>query len=369
MSVAGSAAAPRFRMERLLAETLRELRLLAPFLILVAIYIASVYGVSRAFGLEALFRIGLYNDIMRISAILSLPVGAAVYLLHLALVQREQRPLARLRRDIESHLLSPPAMLGIIVPLVAISLLVSSFSSFKGMIPQINPFHWDASLARLDEALHGGIAPWRISHAVFGTPAATLAINFAYNAWLFVMWIFLFGHILPFAGRAGRARYLLAFALCWIVVGSLVALALSSAGPVYYGRVTGLGDAFAPLMASLGGIDAGFAEAGGYWRIWSLDTQETLWTNYTASSTTLGSGISAMPSMHLSMATLMALAAWRIDRRFGWLMAAYAALILIGSVHLGWHYAIDGYVAIALTIALWRLAGRMVRDNMPASSP
>jgi hypothetical protein len=39
---------------------------------------------------------------------------------------------------------------------------------------------------------------------------------------------------------------------------------------------------------------------------------------------------------------------------------------LIGSVALGWHYAIDGYAAILITCALWAIVGwalRVRRDS------
>ena len=42
-------------------------------------------------------------------------------------------------------------------------------------------------------------------------------------------------------------------------------------------------------------------------------------------------------------------------------MAAFAAAMLIGSVHLAWHYAVDGLVSIVLVTALWRGFGRLVQ--------
>ena len=38
---------------------------------------------------------------------------------------------------------------------------------------------------------------------------------------------------------------------------------------------------------------------------------------------------------------------------------AYALVIWIGSIHLGWHYAVDGLVSIALTIVIWKLMGKL----------
>ena len=63
---------------------------------------------------------------------------------------------------------------------------------------------------------------------------------------------------------------------------------------------------------------------------------------------------------------LIALTAWEADRRLGYAAIIYAILILVGSVHLGWHYAIDGYVSIAGMLAIWGAVGWFVRRHPPA---
>ncbi len=90
--------------------------------------------------------------------------------------------------------------------------------------------------------------------------------------------------------------------------------------------------------------------------------QQLLLHDYRASTLALGAGISAMPSLHNAMAVLFACAAWHANRRMGWLFSGYAVLIWIGSIHLGWHYAIDGIVAAVLTIAIWKLTGLFHRN-------
>ena len=44
----------------------------------------------------------------------------------------------------------------------------------------------------------------------------------------------------------------------------------------------------------------------------------------------------------------------------GYLTLIYLFFIQIGSVHLGWHYAVDGYASMILTWLLWRLSGWIV---------
>ena len=68
-----------------------------------------------------------------------------------------------------------------------------------------------------------------------------------------------------------------------------------------------------------------------------------------------------MPSLHIAMATLFALVGWTIDRRLGIAATLFAVGIFIGSIHLGWHYAVDGYVSAPATVMLWLLAGWLNR--------
>ncbi|HET9396791.1 MAG TPA: hypothetical protein VFO36_12100 [Nitrospiraceae bacterium] len=42
-------------------------------------------------------------------------------------------------------------------------------------------------------------------------------------------------------------------------------------------------------------------------------------------------------------------------------MTLYAIAIMIGSVHLGWHYAIDGYAGAIGSILIWWMVGLCLR--------
>ena len=64
-----------------------------------------------------------------------------------------------------------------------------------------------------------------------------------------------------------------------------------------------------------------------------------------------------MPSMHLASTFCCVLLGLATRRWLGAVFGVFALLILVGSVHLGWHYAVDGYVAIIATCAIWRAVG------------
>lgn len=97
--------------------------------------------------------------------------------------------------------------------------------------------------------------------------------------------------------------------------------------------------------------------AEGHPQLASLSAQAKLQSLFGAASIADGGGIAALPSMHNALSTLFLCFAVGFDRRWLWGAIPYAALILFGSVHLGWHYAIDGVVGIALAFLMWRIAG------------
>lgn len=236
----------------------------------------------------------------------------------------------------------------------AMLLLLRTYSSWKPLISIVVPFGAvDEGLMRLDAAVHFGHHPWAILQPLMGHPIATLAIDLLYALWLPVNFVVLLWQAAGGPAR-DRTRFLLTYALIWIVVGTLMATPLSSAGPCYYSRVAGGPDPYAGLMAYLGSLHAGPG-------LIALQIQENLWTYYTGRAVLPLNGISAMPSMHVAGAVLFALAGWRASRALGLVLTGYALVILVGSVHLAWHYAVDGYVAAGVTAVLWWATGRYLR--------
>jgi PAP2 superfamily len=230
--------------------------------------------------------------------------------------------------------------LGYALLVITLPVFFWSFTSWKLSIP---PFTWDASLAALDTALHGG-PPYRYLVVSFGL---TRSLDRVYWSWHYV----LLGMVLwqGWYGTAWeRARFWLAFLLTWILLGAFLATIFASAGPVYYERVTGDPRPFGPLMAYLE-AQPGLGLQKGI---------EGLWAVHAGGRFLMGTGISAFPSLHVGMAVLGICAAWP----HRWLAAVFGLFtlaVLAGSVALGWHYAVDGYAAILLVPLIWWIAGRV----------
>ena len=120
-------------------------------------------------------------------------------------------------------------------------------------------------------------------------------------------------------------------------------------GPAFYDLVAAGENPFSEQMQLLKSHDETY-------NIWALATQDILREAYLNPDEAGIAGISAMPSMHNATTTLFALAAYRINKLFGYLMYAYLVAIVIGSVHLAWHYAIDAYAGIVIAIVLWKVS-------------
>lgn len=243
-----------------------------------------------------------------------------------------------------------------LVLFVFLATFQGAFTSIKVMMPEFVPFTFDPALADLDEWIHFGAA-WEHLRFLDGH---TALVRFLYTpVW---MMVFISATLLICLSRASRLRtqYIWTFIWCWILLGNVFALGFMSVGPIFYEPL--LGDArFAGLTAHLQTVTSPDDPLS--------QIPQALWLAYTDKLPGMGTGISAFPSLHLAITTLIVLAAFRLRAWLGWVMAAYLCVIMAGSVHLGWHYAIDGYFAIAATFVLWKVVGLCLGSPVPASCP
>jgi len=324
---------------------------------IICTYTLSLFWVSTVFRVQQKISISLYSPILWMMFLCFLVAFLITYPTWIMVVVRPDHLFRFVWYDLKNNYLTTERISIALPILLILPIFFSTFTSFKIILPDINPFSWDPQLARWDQILHGGVPPWKWLQPIFNFPLATCIISFFYHPlWFFVMYIILFWQAFSLSDLRRRMQFFLSFCLIWIVIGTMAAISLSSAGPCFYQKVAGSPDPYRPLVTYLRQADHVFP-------ILSLNVQEALWSLYKNGGVVVGAGISAMPSMHVASATLFALLGWKINRLLGSILTAFALVILVGSVHLAWHYAIDGYVAILVTMALWTLTGWILHKN------
>jgi hypothetical protein len=309
-----------------------------PIIAIVAAYIPALYAAHAIFGIHNKLLLTFYYDEF---ARLSIICSGAFFLFHVL-------------KGSYKRYVTPRSIAGFLTIFLLAPIFSSAFASYKQTIPLINAFCWDAAFMRLDYILHLGHHPWRLLESILSNPMLLRALDLIYMSWF----VFLFISCLWMAwSRRRRLRlcFFVSVLLIWILLGSGLSTIFSSAGPCYYSSVVQTADnPYAPLMKRLNEInnslplDAIYNQSG----IWEAARRE-IWLRF--------GGISAMPSIHLAVATLYALLAINVRKWLGIVFVIYLVLIQIGSVILGWHYAVDGYAGIALAILIWFTVARFAK--------
>lgn len=257
-------------------------------------------------------------------------------------------------RDFVRTRIVPGWGLPFLTPILTAVLVGTAYNIFKQRMLPESGYGFDTFLAAVDRRLFG-TDPWQLTHALLPSAEATRFIDLAYHPYFFPMTMGIaICTFLPLASRQ-RLRHTLAYAMLTIVPTSLVAWTIPAVGPCFEAfyhhnmQFVGLTDTLAAQQAAV--IAAGHAP------LESVVAQAKLQSLFNAPGIADGGGIAALPSMHNALSTLFLCFAVGFDRRWLWGAVPYAALILFGSVHLGWHYAIDGIVGIGLAFLMWRVAG------------
>ena len=240
----------------------------------------------------------------------------------------------------------------IVVGTLLVGLGGSLFLPLQYAIPGEMAFWLDAPLAAGERALFGA-DPWLLLDRALGW--ATLPLDRVYGLWLPCQLLVLFGILLMPPSRA-KSRALIAYSLAWFLLGVAAAALCSSAGPIFYDRLSG-GARFAGLGATLHARGATMAIA----------ESDAMWASLATAKPNFVAGISAMPSLHVAVSLWIWLAARSLAPRLAPLALGYFGLIWVGSVQLGWHYVADGLagaVGMALLWALSGLAGRARHATM-----
>lgn len=270
---------------------------------------------------------------------------------HMALVERPDSPSKALGLWIGREVSRNNRPVNLAHTFITLSLFMTGFAVLKGAIAVLVPFHWDTTFMAMEKALHFGRLPHEWLAFITDSPAWLSFFNLGYNLWYFVLLISVLGAGAAMAGGRQHRQYLIAFMLVWLICGFFIALGFSSAGPCFYQRA-GFGTEYVPLMDALNTANQSVS-------LWALPTQDLLWEGFSGARDG-SAGISAFPSVHVATSTLIALYALSLNRWLGYGATAFAIIIMIGSVVLAWHYAVDGYAGAIFAWAIWRGTGAVL---------
>jgi len=322
----------------------------------IALYALCGYLLALAYGLEDKFSATLYVDTTALCTLVY-AIGYFLYriarIYYIIIFVRPKKLAAYLKDDFMAGPLNRERYIRALPIFLSFIVLFSTYTSIKSMIPDINPFSWDEFWADTDKFIHFGTDPWRILQPLLGYPLVSKGINLIYNYWLFIKYFVLYWMLFSLKKPLIRMQFFYTYAFCWIINGSLLAILFSSAGPCFYQEITG-SDRFEPLMQYLANVDPEKP-------LWALSTQAMLWNGHISQSLEFGSGISAMPSLHVATVFMFMLVGMHSHSVLKVASILFYFSILIGSVHLGWHYAVDGYLATATTYLIWRISGKFLK--------
>jgi len=232
----------------------------------------------------------------------------------------------------------------LLFPLLLTPIFNTGYTVAKTAFPHFVGFGWDGYWTQVDRTMFG-VDPWRITHALFGPLASEWLARIYTIGWGLALLLVLPATILWAKARTAL-RVHLSFMLTWFFGGVVGATLFSSAGPIFaILSDPALADYFMPLDIALGQVlpDTSII----------LRTQAYLQGSIGTGAITNGTGISAMPSMHLATAALYVLLAQRT--KFFIPAIIFWLIMWIGSVHLGYHYAVDGIGGALVAWAAWRV--------------
>ena len=189
-----------------------------PVFLVIGLYVATAYALYIATGIPAPVDLPTsWGWLFRASLLYLVPASLVV--------------LFRAARDPDRKLLdggewlrrirqSNPAsrLVGFALLCALLPIWMHAFLRFKVAIPTIRPFSMDELFMRADRLLHFGYHPFELLQPLLGQPAMTQLIDIIYYTWFFAIWITFVWQALHGTGML-RSQFLMAFSLCWILLG------------------------------------------------------------------------------------------------------------------------------------------------------
>jgi membrane-associated phospholipid phosphatase len=206
--------------------------------------------------------------------------------------------------------------------LIAFCVMLAIYEIVNFYITVFNPHDRDTALQAIDRAICFGKLPSEWMESIISTPLTDI-LSGAYMSWFALT----YGTILLMMTHSRKAVVEYVFtALATFYIGYLTYVLVPAIGPIYT----------ISYAHPIGGIAASFVAGK------SLVAHD------------------CFPSLHTSITIVMVTFVYRYRRKWLWLYAPMALLIIWSTLYLRFHYAIDVIAGFALALVMTQLAPRMV---------
>lgn len=244
-----------------------------------------------------------------------------------------------------------------------IGLLVAAANSFyfiqKSLVHVLHFYSWDEAFIAADRFLHFGHQPNEFVVWLTQTFHLGHVLDIGYFLWFVVMYAILGYGLFWDNNLKRRLKFLWCFLMAWVLLGSVMGLWFSAAGPLFYHdffpRQPDPYADFVKYISDFGPHEFPIA-------FWS--GQHLLeWT--TNGELVNINAVVAFPSMHIAIAWLATLYGFSINRKLGYAGVAFCGIIYLATVLFGYHYAIDSYVSLAVVSLMWWATGKYLDRRYP----
>ena len=228
---------------------------------------------------------------------------------------------------------------------ICILVTLMFFANLKQIIPIVNPRLYDLQMWRIDKVVHFGVSPVVFLVDILRINRIIYFLDLIYITFIPMNIIIPVIFIIQTKSEIIRKQFLAVFCISW-VVGGISYFLFPAMGPCY----------FKPEFFQF--LDMPIAK----------NLQQILLEEYVKFRQSAGQhiasnyyGIAAMPSLHLAKTFIFMLFSRRLNRYLFIFFCVYLVLMFIGSVALGWHYAIDGYIGIAMAYIIYIIIVRLIK--------
>ncbi|MDP2315492.1 MAG: phosphatase PAP2 family protein [Pseudomonadota bacterium] len=230
----------------------------------------------------------------------------------------------------------------VVAPVYAAQVL---YANWLAVVPLVNPRLYDAPLLASEAWLFGGsMTRWM---SLPDHPAVTLLVDLCYLS--FFHWIVLAIVLLHVLDGARAARRLVLALTLSTLVSTTILVAFPTLGPAFLDPAS-----VAPIVPAM--------LQSGHFHDVSRAFRAAVLANPGGFTLVPFLGVSAFPSMHVGHTFLALAFLWPRHRSAFQLFLLPVLGAWIGTVYLGWHYALDGVAGIAIAAGARRVAGRWLPE-------